>query len=112
MLPKYAINHKVERKSFVFQLAKDFKYQFLLPVIPCFLKVSKQDGQKQIQHNDIAKEHNHNKEDRTKELSSLRAHAIIHDIVPAVTHQHLKDGDESLPKVVKVCSWHFSVWII
>ena len=101
------IKRLIQRLSFAYDLTKSFKDLLLLPEYPRLVEVSEQDGKEQVQHDDVA-----TNDERDEVEGADRTHAshrFIHNIVPALAHQDLENGDDRPYELVKVSPWSFSL---
>lgn len=83
----------------------------LLEELSDLVEVPEQQSQEQIKHDDISKQHQRNKVKHTHPACSTVA--IIHHLIPVISHQHLKNSHTRPQNSIKISTRQVrSIWVI
>jgi len=111
-ITEYDIQSFIQGLAFTNDFFEGLKYLLLLAIYPRLVKVSQQYRQKKIKHDDIAKDYQGYKIQAEIVSYSWSPHSLVHYVVPALAHQHLKDCDNGPKQPIEVSSRSFTMLVI
>lgn len=109
---EYDIQSFIQGLAFTNDFFEGLKYLLLLAIYPRLVKVSQQYRQKKIKHDDVAKDYQGYKIQAEIVSYSWSPHSLVHYVVPALAHQHLKDCDNGPKQLIEVSSRSFTMLAI
>ena len=89
------------------QICKANQQLLLRSKVTSFVKVAKQNGQEEIEHDDVT-EGDHNDVVHREECTA-RTHRIVHDVGPVVADEADKSCEDSVFECVEIGPRHFAV---